>query len=104
MCRERLAESRAKILLADPPSVSPNELNLGLAGIAAVLRARGHAVPVLDLNNLNVPGGRARRLRQALEWEPDIVGVSLFPACRFTYDGARDCSGRPAPREGTARC
>ena len=57
-----MAESAAKILLVDPPSVSPNELNLGLASIAGVLRARGHAVRVLDLNNLNVPGGRARRL------------------------------------------
>jgi len=85
-----MADSRAKILLVDPPSVSPNELNLGLAGIAAVMRVRGHAVRVLDLNNLNVPGGRARRLRQALEWEPDVVGVSLFPACRFTYAGARE--------------
>ncbi len=62
-----MAESRAKILLVDLPSVSPNELNLGLASIAAVMRARGHEVRVLDLNNLNVPGGRARRLRQALE-------------------------------------
>ena len=85
-----MVESRAKILLVDLPSVSPNELNLGLASIAAVMRARGHEVRVLDLNNLNVPGGRARRLRQALEWAPDALGVSLFPACRVTYDGARD--------------
>ena len=98
-----MAESRAKILLVDPPSVSPNELNLGLASIAAVLRARGHAVRVLDLNNLNVPGGRARRLRQALEWEPDVLGVSLFPACEFTYHGARELFRGGARRAGGSR-
>ncbi len=30
------------------------------------------------------------RLREALEWGPDILGVSLFPACRVTEKGAAD--------------
>ena len=85
-----MRESRGKILLVDLPSVSPNELNLGLASIAAVLRRRGHGVHVLDLNNLNVPGSRRQRLREALEWGPDVVGISLFPACEVTYAGAKD--------------
>ena len=83
-----MSESRCKILLVDLPSVSPNELNLGLAGIAAVLRDDGHEVRVLDLNNLNVPGTRKGRLRAALAWKPDVLGVSLFPACELTYEGA----------------
>ena len=88
-----MPESRAKILLVDLPSVSPNELNLGLASLAAVGRAAGHDVRVLDLNNLNVPGRRPRRLREALEWGPDILGASLFPACRVTEKGAADLLG-----------
>jgi len=95
-----MAESRAKILLVDLPSVSPNELNLGLASIAAVMRARGHEVRVLDLNNLKVPGGRAQRLREALAWAPDALGVSLFPACRATYDGARELLGEARAARG----
>ena len=83
-----MADSRAKILLVDLPSVSPNELNLGLANLAAWLRLRGHEARVLDLNSLAVPGSRRRRLAEALEWNPDVVGVSLFPACTATYEGA----------------
>ncbi len=84
-----MSESRGRILLVDLPSVSPNELNLGLASMAAVLRREGHEVRVLDLNNLNVPGHPRRRLREALAWGPDVLGVSIFPACEVTYDGAR---------------
>ena len=83
-----MSESRAKVLLVDLPSVSPNELNMGLASIAAVLRERGHAVRVIDLNALHLPGRPKRRLHEALAWGPDVVAVSLFPACHVTYDGA----------------
>ena len=83
-----MSDSHGKILLVDLPSVSPNELNLGIASIAAVLRERGHAVRVVDLNSLHVPGSRKKRLNDALAWGPDVVGVSLFPACSLTYDGA----------------
>jgi len=76
---------KARILLIDVESVSNNVINVGLASIGAVLTARGHAVRVLDLNNINVPGRRAARLRRTLEWRPHVVGVSLFPACRYTY-------------------
>jgi len=76
---------KARILLIDVESVSNNVINIGLASIGAVLKARGHAVRVLDLNNITVPGRRAVRLRRALEWRPHVVGVSLFPACRYTY-------------------
>jgi len=78
-------ESDARVLLVDLPSVSPNELNLGLASLAAVLRQRGHEVRILDLNSLKVPGSRRRRLRRALDWGPDVLGVSVFPACEMTY-------------------
>ena len=84
-----MSESRAKVLLVDLPSVSPNELNIGLAGIAAVLRADGHEVRVLDLNCQRLPGRPTRRLHEALAWAPDVIGISLFPACNVTYDGAR---------------
>ena len=83
-----MRDTRAKILLVDLPSVSPNELNLGLASIAAVLRDKGHEVRVVDLNNLRVGGSRRARLRDALEWGPDVMGVSVFPACELTYAGA----------------
>jgi len=85
-----LAEGCGKVLLVDPPSVSPNELNLGLASIAAVLRERGHQVRVLDLNSRRVPGSRRKRVRAALDWGPDVLGVSVFPACALTYEGARN--------------
>ena len=80
----------AKVLLVDLPSVSPNEINLGIATIAAVLREDGHEVRVLDLNSLHVPGSRKARLKAALDWGPDIVGVSLFPACTITDEGAKN--------------
>lgn len=80
---------KSKVLLIDPPTVSPNELNIGLASIAAVVRQRGHDVRVLDLNNLHVPGSRKARLRAALDWAPEVVGVSIFPACNTSYD---ECS------------
>ena len=83
-----MSASRAKVLLVDLPSVSPNELNVGLASIAAVLREAGHEVRVLDLNCLRVAGKPTGRLRQALEWRPEVVGISLFPACHVTYAGA----------------
>jgi radical SAM superfamily enzyme YgiQ (UPF0313 family) len=85
-----MPDSRGRILLVDLPSVSPNELNLGLAGLASVMRGDGHEVRVLDLNNLRVPGSRSSRLAAALEWKPDVVGVSLFPACRVTEQGAKE--------------
>jgi radical SAM superfamily enzyme YgiQ (UPF0313 family) len=78
-----------RALLIDCPSVSPNELNLGLASMAAVLRHRGHEVRVLDLNSLRVPGSAQRRLREALAWRPRLVGVSVFPACTEVYAHAR---------------
>jgi len=86
-------EHRARVLLVDLPSVSPNEINLGLASIAAVLRENGHEVRVLDFNSLHVPGSRRSRLRQALGWEPHVLGVSLFPACEVTYKGAEKLLG-----------
>ena len=85
-----MSEKHGRVLLVDLPSVSPNELNIGLASIAAVLRAAGHEVRVLDLNNLNVPGNRKSRLKDALAWNPDVLGVSLFPACQVVYDAAED--------------
>ena len=85
-----MPDSRGRILLVDLPSVSPNEVNLGLGALAAVLRAEGHEVRILDLNNLKVPGSRAGRLKDALAWKPQVVGVSLFPACRVTEEGARE--------------
>lgn len=85
-----MSESRGRVLLVDLPSVSPNELNLGLAGLASVMRRDGHEARVLDLNNQRVPGSRDARLAQALEWKPDVVGISLFPACRITEDAARE--------------
>ena len=85
-----MSENHGRVLLVDLPSVSPNELNIGLASIAAVLRATGHEVRVLDLNNLNVPGNRTSRLKNALAWDPDVLGVSLFPACQVVYDAAED--------------
>jgi radical SAM superfamily enzyme YgiQ (UPF0313 family) len=85
-----MSDSRGRILLVDLPSVSPNELNLGLAGLASVMRQDGHEVRVLDLNNQHVPGSRTARLAHALEWKPDVVGVSLFPACRITEEGAKE--------------
>jgi len=89
-----MSASRARVLLVDLPSVSPNELNVGLASVAGVLREAGHDVRVLDLNCLRVPGGVKRRLGEALEWRPEVVGVSLFPACRLTYDGAERVLGQ----------
>jgi len=74
-----------RILLVDCPSVSPNEINLGLASIAAVLRADGHDVRVLDLNSLHVPGRPMSRLAAALVWRPQILAVSVFPACNDVY-------------------
>jgi len=88
-----MSESRGRILLVDLPSVSPNEINVGLASIAGVLREKGHEVRVLDLNNINLPGKPGSRLAQALQWQPDVLGVSLFPACTITLDGARDVLG-----------
>jgi len=88
-----MPESRGRVLLVDLPSVSPNEINVGLAAIAGVLRQKGHDVRVLDLNSLHVPGKPMSRLAQALQWQPDVVGVSLFPACNITLDGARDALG-----------
>jgi len=84
-----MSERTAKILLIDLPSVSPNEINVGLASIAGVLRESGHDVRVLDLNNMHVPGTKISRLHAALEWQPEIMGVSLFPACDVTLDGAK---------------
>lgn len=84
-----MSATRGKVLLVDPPSVSPNELNMGLACLAAVLRARGHEVRVVDLNSF-VTGRSAARLKEALDWAPDVVGVSIFPACDVTYAGATD--------------
>ena len=55
-----------------------------------MLREGGHEVRVLDLNNLHVPCERRGRLRQALDWAPDVLGVSLFPACEITYAGAEE--------------
>jgi len=95
-----MSSSSARVLLVDLPSVSPNELNLGLASLAAVLRREGHDVRVLDLNSWRVPGRRATRLRKALDWRPDVVGVSLFPACRLTYRGAVDVLRRARARLG----
>ena len=88
--RSGVPDSSAKVLLIDLPSVSPNELNIGLAGLAAVLRAARHDVRVLDLNSQHVPGRPRARLRQALAWGPDVVALSLFPACELTYSGAED--------------
>ena len=77
--------SGLRVLLIDCPGVSPNELNLGLASMAAVLRQDGHEPRVLDLNSLKVPGNPRERLSQALAWKPNIVAVSLFPACNDVY-------------------
>ena len=57
-----MSDKQGRVLLVDLPSVSPNELSIGLASIAAVVRAAGHEVRVLDLNNLNVPGSRKTRI------------------------------------------
>ena len=76
---------RLRILLIDVPSVSPNVLNIGLASVGTVLQADGHEVRGLDLNNINVPGSRERRLAAALEREPDVVAISVFPACTYTF-------------------
>jgi len=95
-----MPDSHGKILLVDLPTVSPNELNIGLASIAAVLIQRGHDVRVLDLNNLHVPGQPMARLESALEWAPDVVGVSLFPACHITYDGAKTMLSAIRNRDG----
>ncbi len=83
-----MPESAMRVLLVDVPSVSPNQINLGLASIGAVLKQRGHEVRVLDLNNLNVPGSRGSRLKKALEWRPEVFAVSLFPACTYNYNHA----------------
>jgi len=80
-----MSPDQLRILLIDTPSVSPNVINIGLAAIGACLEADGHVVRVLDLNNITVPGRPRERLAQAMAWQPDIVGVSLFPACRYTY-------------------
>jgi len=94
-----------RILLIDCPSVSPNELNLGLASIAAALRGQGHQVRVLDLNSLRVPGSRRSRLRQALDWRPQFVGVSVFPACTQVYRHAeRVLAAARAQLGDSARC
>ena len=85
--------SSLRILLVDCPSVSPNEINLGLASIAGALLDAGHAVRVVDLNSLKVRGTIRGRVRDALEWKPDIVGVSVFPACNDVYDYARRVFG-----------
>lgn len=80
----------AKVLLIDVESVSNNVVNIGLASIAARLISLGHEVRVLDLNNINVPGRRSARLHHALDWKPDVVGVSVFPACEYTYKHAKN--------------
>ena len=85
-----MSDGAGKVLLVDLPSVSPNEINLGIASIAAVLREAGHDVRVLDLNNQHVPGSRESRLGAAMEWGPDILGISLFPACHITDEGAKE--------------
>lgn len=95
-----MSESRARVLLVDPPSVSPNELNLGLASLAAVLRQDGHEVRVLDLNSWHVPGRISARLGAALDWKPDVIGVSIFPACHLTYRGAANVLRRARSRLG----
>jgi radical SAM superfamily enzyme YgiQ (UPF0313 family) len=94
-----MSSTRGKVLLVDPPSVSPNEINVGLAGLAALLRARGHDVRVVDLNSLTT-GRPAARLQQTLDWSPDVVGVSIFPACDITYAGARDVLREARARRG----
>ncbi len=83
-----MTDSGMRVLLVDVPSVSPNQINLGLASVGAVLKQRGHEVRVLDLNNINVPGSRRARLRRALEWKPEVFAVSIFPACTYTYGQA----------------
>ena len=80
----------ARVLLIDVESVSNNVINIGLASIAARLISLGHAVRVLDLNNINVPGRRSARLHSALDWRPEVVGVSVFPACEYTYRHAEN--------------
>ena len=78
-------ESSTRVLLIDVESVSNNVINIGLASLGAYLISRGHQARVLDLNNINVPGRRSKRLREALKWRPDVVAVSVFPACSYTY-------------------
>jgi len=80
--------SHGRILLIDVESVSNNVTNIGLASLGALLKSRGHDVRVLDLNNITVPGTRRARLREAVQWRPDVVGVSIFPACEYTYKHA----------------
>jgi len=80
-----MTDKRLRILLIDVPSVSPNVLNVGLASVGTVLQVDGHEVRALDLNNIRVPGSRESRLAAALEWAPDIVAISVFPACTYTF-------------------
>ena len=90
----------AKVLLIDVETVSNNVINIGLASLGAYLKQRGHEVRVLDLNNITVPGSRRARLRKALEWQPHVVGISVLPACTYTYGHALKTLRRARAQSG----
>lgn len=93
-----------KILLIDPKGFSKG-LNPGLGYLASTLIKHGNEVKVLDFQNKE--GNEENRLRQAFDWEPDIIGISVFHMtipeskriiryCREQYPDALYIAGGPA--------
>ena len=87
-----------KVLLIDPRGFGSG-LNLGLGYIAGILAKNGYAVKVIDCNNFPdrlskgpsisignlVHDDWKTKVGQALEWEPEVIGVSINS---FTQDSA----------------
>lgn len=65
---------RKKILLVNPEGWGRG-INIGLGYIAAMLFRGGHEVKVIDLNNYEKR--KDERLKDAIKWTPDYIGVSI---------------------------
>ena len=63
-----------KVLLIDPQGIAPG-VNIGLGYLSAVLKQNNYDVNVLDLNNNRI--NTKKRLDQALQEKPEVVGISI---------------------------
>ncbi len=80
-----------RVLLIDPPGEFRGGLNTGLAYLAGAVRAAGHDVQVLDLNNRDLADTNATLLAVVRRWRPTVAGFSIMSttyrtACRMAEE------------------
>ncbi len=74
-----MSDTKKTVILVDPPTPEPHELNTGLAWVAANIRHVTASVRVLGLANIpcSIEHGNQLLRKHVLESSPDIVGFNI---------------------------